>query len=194
MHAGGAQHRASYLQARSSQQRNSVRRRRHCANPTNQGFRLGDGCRYKATWKMALHSATPPERGMTPTGASTPVRPRPNRIFIHSIAHFPASKIPASPERCLSPPTPQPLAVGATHHCRGSTPQATTFSTLGTAATTNRCRDQIRRDGLHPHLGTATLMDLTRTINHTWTPTSPRHHRRHLTRRWSGARYSPGPA
>ena len=124
---------------------------------------------------------------------STPVQPRPNRIFIRSIAHFHASKIPASPERCLSPPTPRPLAAGATHHCRGSTPQATTFSTLGTTATTNRCRDQIRRDGLHPHLGTATQMDLTRTINHTSTPTLPRHHRRHLTRRWSGARCSPRP-
>ena len=124
---------------------------------------------------------------------STPVRPKPNRIFIRSAAHLHAAKIMASPDRSLAPLSQQ-------QHDIEATPTRTTPTSLPredasshrlqhkrrTVASAERCKDQNHHDGLRPHQGTATSMELTRASSHTPAPTPPGHHRALLTRRLAG--------
>ena len=115
---------------------------------------------------------------------STPVRPKPNRIFIRSVAHLHAAKIMASLDRSLAPPSLQQHAIEATQTRTTPTSLPREHASSHrlqhkrrTAASAERCKDQNHHDGLRPHQGTANRSGLTRTSNHSPAPTTSRPHR-----------------
>lgn len=103
-----------------------------------------------------------------------------NRTRFSSVAPHTSTSPRSRPVliRCLTPPSPQQLAIEAPLTAEGTRLKPSPSTSTRNRSNHRAVHSQIRHGGLHPRQGTATRMDPTRTSDHTPAPTPPRH--RHM--------------
>ena len=100
-----------------------------------------------------------------------------NRTRFSSVAPHTSTSQRSRPVliRCLTPPSPQQLAIEAPLTAEGTRLKPSPSTSTRNRSNHQAVHNQIRHGGLHPRQGTATRMDPTRTSDHTPSPTPPRH-------------------